>query len=165
MDRDQVIRRAQSESRRATGDIPGAIRQSFYQEQLRDDLGLNGDPKRFARFDENYESDKATLGQLLIRPFTIFMLSVLMFLVMLTAMLWRAGVVQSYIPTQSAEIVKDPKRWLLGGHPEPVEEDTGRNQTSAAVGDGGPELIAEPLTKAPSPAPPDTDRDDESAEK
>jgi hypothetical protein len=76
--------------RRAGGDIPEAIRRSWYHEKLAAELGLSSEnpPSRAAKWDDGSPDN---IGGLLARPVAIIALTILTFALTFVVLMWRDG--------------------------------------------------------------------------
>jgi hypothetical protein len=118
---DPIVKRPKDAGRRTTGNIPDAVRQSLYQEQLARDIGL---PKLGSNQNAgDWEQGRPeTLGSLLGQPVAIMMLAVLTFALTLGVLFWRDGAFKGLLTSPTKAIQAQSKRWTSDKNPAPIDD-------------------------------------------
>lgn len=118
MFRPKIVPRPNDGGRRATGDIPDALRGVLHHEALARDLGI--DPKARQRPLPAHRSSIG-IGTII----GVLFVAVLMFALILTALLWRDGRLAGLFPGGTKTVASGPKTdWILSGHAPRIEEAT-----------------------------------------
>jgi hypothetical protein len=146
MRRIDLVSRPTNMGRRATGDIPDAVRHRLYQEMLTNDLGRN---RQIGRPHDDGRPDG--MLDFLTRPFALIILCILIFGLTLGVLLWRDGAFDALFAPKSASVGHGSKAWLLGRNTRDRIEDT--TPGAGAEPEVSPQSVADPRAAAPSPAP------------
>jgi hypothetical protein len=118
---DPIVKRPTDAGRRTTGNIPDAVRQSLYQEQLARDIGL---PKPGSNQNAgDWEQGRPeTLGSLLGQPVAIIMLAVLTFALTLGVLFWRDGAFKGLLASPAKVIEAQSRHWTSDKNPAPIDD-------------------------------------------
>lgn len=140
--------------RRATGNIPDAVRRSAYQDMLVNELGRT----RQLSSPKDNGCPEGTLD-FLTRPISLLILGSLFFAVTFAVLQWRDGAFDDFLAPKSAVIGKGSKSWLLGRSAGGRVEETAPDEQAVAEFEASitpaPQAKAaeEPLTNPVAEAP------------
>ncbi len=116
MFRPTIVPRPTEGGRRATGDIPDALRGVLHHEALARDLGI--DPKAGHK---PPPAPRSAIGAGTL--IGILFLTFLMFATILTVLLWRDGRLSALFPAEPKPVAHGPKTdWMLSGHAPRTED-------------------------------------------